>query len=764
MTFHFSMIRLCPTLHIWTTGDIRKLYQRHSNYRINYHQYWFHYLPAPSGMMYERFSGSVIFSSPIQINSLAGNSTDNPLSVQFQSVGTPPLTNISAIHDDGNTFHQQIGATIVPITIFADGIAIRFEEMTPGDCWPEMPTVDCGFQMTPNEEICQGSTVSFLSNEQSGIHRWDFGNENAVIEGIVNPSFTFDTPGTFTITHLVEIDGWACSEQQTVTVYQATPVSVEPGQSSICSGQCVDLNIISSNITTEGSALYFDGINDFVGVSPIDLSFSKQMTIEAWVQPDDLTSTQYQEVLRQEGVTSPDWILSFQNFGTVLSFGVRTDGVHWELDAPINVADLVDGNWHHVAGVYDGSEMRIYVDFVLVATRAEDGYIDFTGIRQSIGNHPFLAEYFEGRIDEIRVWSIGRTLDELMQGAACKVEGSEPDLAAAWNLDEGSGTFVSDASPNGYHGALDGIPEWVISPVAPECCGSVVWTPATGLNNPYLHTPTACPEEDTEYTVSILDCVEGCVSTASATVSVLPGLSVDAGMDVAVLIDPFGTAPNPCVELFATVTGSIPPPYQYLWTPATGLSDPTYWNPGACPTVTTTYTVTVSRANGCEATDEVTVTVVNVRDRYLPLCEGSDTKVMVCYPGECDEICAEKFEPMSNPNSLAYHLANGATLGACSGCKTSSARVEIAPVRVEISPNPFLESSKITVNLGDEEYVDLQFVDLHGKQIYAPAHLELSEGTSQEITFRPEKVASGIYFLRVVAASGHNRVHKLVKY
>ena len=54
-----------------------------------------------------------------------------------------------------------------------------------------------------------------------------------------------------------------------------------------------------------------------------------------------------------------------------------------------------------------------------------------------------------------------------------------------------------------------------------------------------------------------------------------------------------------------TAAGGI----AYSWEPPTGLSDPTNATPLATPLATTTYTVTVTDANGCQAIDNVTVTV-----------------------------------------------------------------------------------------------------------------------------------------------------------
>lgn len=63
--------------------------------------------------------------------------------------------------------------------------------------------------------------------------------------------------------------------------------------------------------------------------------------------------------------------------------------------------------------------------------------------------------------------------------------------------------------------------------------------------------------------------------------------------------------------MVANVTGGTSP-YQYQWSPATGLSDPTIANPNVViETLFTTYTVWVTDANGCVAIDEATVTLTN---------------------------------------------------------------------------------------------------------------------------------------------------------
>ncbi len=48
----------------------------------------------------------------------------------------------------------------------------------------------------------------------------------------------------------------------------------------------------------------------------------------------------------------------------------------------------------------------------------------------------------------------------------------------------------------------------------------------------------------------------------------------------------------------------------FSWSPSAGLSDPTISNPIARPTQTTTYTVSITTANGCVKEEEVTITVL----------------------------------------------------------------------------------------------------------------------------------------------------------
>ncbi len=144
---------------------------------------------------------------------------------------------------------------------------------------------------------------------------------------------------------------------------------------------------------------------------------------------------------------------------------------------------------------------------------------------------------------------------------------------------------------------------------------SWVWSPATGLDNPNIAAPIASPTVTTLYTVTGTD-ANGCTDTDEVLVIVNGNIAANAGPDVTICQ---GSSTN------LNASGGT----TYSWSPATGLSNPNIANPTASPLFTTTYTVTVTNAEGCIGTDQVTVHVNNIvlinAGSNVTICRGSAT-------------------------------------------------------------------------------------------------------------------------------------------
>ena len=122
------------------------------------------------------------------------------------------------------------------------------------------------------------------------------------------------------------------------------------------------------------------------------------------------------------------------------------------------------------------------------------------------------------------------------------------------------------------------------------------WSPSTGLTNPNISNPTASPSATTTYTVTGTD-ANGCTDTDQVTITV-NAASVTASSGVTV-----------CNGAFANISAAGTNAVSYSWSPSASLNNAAVSNPVATPSVTTTYTVTLTDINGCLATDSVTVTI-----------------------------------------------------------------------------------------------------------------------------------------------------------
>ena len=77
---------------------------------------------------------------------------------------------------------------------------------------------------------------------------------------------------------------------------------------------------------------------------------------------------------------------------------------------------VADGQWHHVAGVYDGSSLKLYVDGQLDAsTAASAGTLNVSG-PLFLGRHYANTQFsFAGNLDEAAVFERSLSAAEVLE-------------------------------------------------------------------------------------------------------------------------------------------------------------------------------------------------------------------------------------------------------------------------------------------------------------------------------------------------------------
>lgn len=129
----------------------------------------------------------------------------------------------------------------------------------------------------------------------------------------------------------------------------------------------------------------------------------------------------------------------------------------------INGATTIPLNtWTHLAGVWDGSQLRVYVNGVLDGTTpgVSGGFLASANPVR-IGAS-LTSEAFTGKIDGVRIWTIARTGLQISGTMNTCTVGAPGGLLAAYNFEEGAGSSTADVTGHGYNGTLMGssIPGW----------------------------------------------------------------------------------------------------------------------------------------------------------------------------------------------------------------------------------------------------------------------------------------------------------------
>jgi hypothetical protein len=196
---------------------------------------------------------------------------------------------------------------------------------------------------------------------------------------------------------------------------------------------------------------------DRVRVPAFDVA-GDEITISAWIFVEEMSSSNNSDegriVSKASGTSrgSHYWMLGLKDAG--LRFRLRIEGRVREFTTPSGL--IVTGRWTYVAAVYDGAQVRLYVDRNLVLTNSQSGTIDTNpNVDIGIGNQASDAagpRPLIGRIDDVKIFdrAVTRT------GAS----GSRPstnDLLAYWPFDENAGTTAFDEEDN-FDGTLhDGV-------------------------------------------------------------------------------------------------------------------------------------------------------------------------------------------------------------------------------------------------------------------------------------------------------------------
>ena len=175
------------------------------------------------------------------------------------------------------------------------------------------------------------------------------------------------------------------------------------------------------------------------------------------------------------------------------------------LNHPIAGTTVIqNGTWYHAAASFDGSIWRLYLDGNLEATSdlgagrlPQSLSIQDAGLATAMNSNGTPSGFFQGDLDEARIWSVARSAAEIQAGMASEILAGS-GLVGRWGLNEAAGATASSSVVGGPIGVLTGGPTWTTdSPIA--------LSTATGLRfggtNAYVTFGDAAALKLTEFTI-----------------------------------------------------------------------------------------------------------------------------------------------------------------------------------------------------------------------------------------------------------------------
>ncbi len=203
-----------------------------------------------------------------------------------------------------------------------------------------------------------------------------------------------------------------------------------------------------SSVATTNRVLLLDGKTGSMEVADSAAlhSLSNAITIELWYKAKSFpTAAGSVSCLLRKNVIAgrENFFLRFRTVdeGPVVEFGLG-HGVGG-VQAPFRFRP---DTWYHLAATYDGATAHVFVNGKAVGSATASGVVplDASALLVGRGDPEYSGgEYFDGALDEIRIWNQARSQAEIQAMATVPLAGKETGLVAYWNFDEGQARDVS---------------------------------------------------------------------------------------------------------------------------------------------------------------------------------------------------------------------------------------------------------------------------------------------------------------------------------
>jgi MSHA biogenesis protein MshQ len=190
-----------------------------------------------------------------------------------------------------------------------------------------------------------------------------------------------------------------------------------PGEVIDSSGNGNHGQAFNGATTVGGSCYYgeFDGTNDYLEIPHSDsLNGTDALTYMAWIRADVWTGVD--QIISKSVHGGGSGRAQMGLFSESGQFKARVETVNGRYETSSSLP-VTAGNWVHVASVFDGVSLRVYIDGAEQAARAFGATTlrqttDPVNISKRVGSNQY---YFDGLMDDVRIYTEALTVDNINQ-------------------------------------------------------------------------------------------------------------------------------------------------------------------------------------------------------------------------------------------------------------------------------------------------------------------------------------------------------------
>ncbi len=186
----------------------------------------------------------------------------------------------------------------------------------------------------------------------------------------------------------------------------------------------------------------------------IDPSTLSSFTLECWVEPDLSSGSHNRRLITQGPLT---WLGINVNRNVYTNFPDNNSIM-------ISSTELTYGIWNHLALVWDGANISLYINGIKDDITEAANSLSSNNSDVYLGYEvDFPSNHYWGLMDELRIWSIGKSGNQIRENMCRNISGSEANLLAYYNFNNTSGSIVQDLSGKSHDGTLTGNYYWLPS-------------------------------------------------------------------------------------------------------------------------------------------------------------------------------------------------------------------------------------------------------------------------------------------------------------